>query len=196
MLDTRPGPRRFATADDILDHLRDLGATTSVEDPGLTELDHGLQTAALLAHSDPDDLELQVAGLVHDLAHPWDEAGQPRHAELGAVAVEDVLGTRVADLIRGHVPAKRYLVATRPEYAALLSPDSVMTLAAQGGPMDADEIAEFERHPDWRAMVSLRIADDGAKVPGAQVPRLVAWESVVRDVAETIAETIAAERSA
>ena len=36
---------------------------------------------------DPDDEELQVAGLVHDLAHVWDAPGQPRHGTMGADAV-------------------------------------------------------------------------------------------------------------
>src|ERR1700685_2726673 len=39
--------------------------------PGLpvSQLDHALQTAALLAHLDPGDDELAVAGLVHDIGH-------------------------------------------------------------------------------------------------------------------------------
>lgn len=184
---SRATPRRFTTVDELLDHLEALGRTVSVESDALTELDHGLQCAALLHEVAPDDEELQVAGLVHDLAHPWDGPGQPRHASMGAIAVTDVLGGRVADLIRAHVPAKRYLVATRPAYADLLSPDSVMTLAAQGGPMRPDEVAAFEEHPDHPAMVELRIADDGAKVPGAVVPGLDRWVPVVRAVAARVA---------
>jgi predicted HD phosphohydrolase len=180
------GPRRFTDVDDLIAHLTELGRTVSVEDPGLTELDHGLQTAALLRVTEPDDLELQVAGLVHDVAHPWDIAGQPHHAGMGAAAVRDLLGDRVASLVVGHVPAKRYLVATRTEYASLLSPDSVMTLAAQGGPMSADEIATFESQPHWEAMVRLRVADDGAKVPGATVPDLDTWIAPLREVAGAV----------
>ena len=70
----------FADADELLAHLTSLGTTVSAESASFFELDHGLQCAALLERSNPDDLELQVAGLIHDLAHPWDEAGQPRHA--------------------------------------------------------------------------------------------------------------------
>ncbi len=184
---SRATPVRFTTVDELLDHLGALGRTVSVESEALTELDHGLQCAALLLEVAPHDEELQVAGLVHDLAHPWDGPGQPRHASMGAIAVSDILGGRVADLIRAHVPAKRYLVATRSEYADLLSPDSVMTLAAQGGPMRPDEVAAFEEHPDYPAMVELRIADDGAKVPGAVVPGLDHWEPVVRAVARRTA---------
>ena len=173
--------------DALIAHLRELGDRPSAESERMTELDHGLQCAAILSRSAPDDLELQVAGLVHDLAHPWDGPGQPRHATMGAAAVTDVLGERVAELIRSHVPAKRYLVAIRADYAAALSPDSVMTLAAQGGPMNADEIAAFERRPDLHAEVLLREADDAAKVPGAVVAGLDHWEPAVRDLAERFA---------
>ena len=194
MPDPLTASRRFASIDAIIDHLRELGHIASVEDEAMTELDHGLQTAAILAITAPNDLGVQVAGLVHDLAHPWDGAGQPRHAAMGAVAVVDVLGDRVAALIRRHVPAKRYLVARRPEYAALLSPDSVMTLAAQGGPMSPEEVAKFESEPDMAAAVLLREADDGAKVPGAEVPGLDHWEAALREVAATHAESGAVAR--
>jgi predicted HD phosphohydrolase len=46
------------------------------------------------------------------------------------------------------------------------------------------EVAEFETDPDHMAMVALRIADDGAKVVGAQVPGLEFWVPVIRTVAE------------
>lgn len=176
-------PLVFSHVDEVIAHLHLLGTLGSVEGEGLSELDHALQTAALLQRSHPDDVVLQVAGLVHDLAHPWDEAGQPRHAGMGARAVREVLGSRVADLVLAHVPAKRYLVATRPDYAGLLSPDSVMTLAAQGGPMTEAEVAAFESRPDLEARVALRIADDGAKVPGAVVPGLDHWVDAVLAVA-------------
>jgi predicted HD phosphohydrolase len=173
----------FVSADEIIEHLELLGTMLSAESDEFTELEHGLQTAALLEQQHDDDHELLVAGLVHDLAHPWDGPGQPRHAFMGADAVRRVLGERVASLIEGHVPAKRYLVATVPEYAGVLSADSVMTLERQGGPMDEREVAAFEADPHCRAMVALRIADDHAKVPGAVVPGLEHWIPVIRNVA-------------
>ena len=173
----------FANADELIEHLQLLGTMLSAESDEFTELDHGLQTAALLEQQHDDDPELLVAGLVHDLAHPWDGPGQPRHAYMGADAVRRVLGERVASLIEGHVPAKRYLVATVPEYAGVLSADSTMTLERQGGPMDEREVAAFEADPHYRAMVALRIADDHAKVPDAVVPGLDHWLPSIRAVA-------------
>ena len=172
--------RVFADIEQLIEHLETLNEIVSAESDNFFELDHGLQCAALLEQSHPADAELQIAGLIHDLAHPWDAPGQPRHASMGAAAVRPLLGERMAALIAGHVPAKRYLVATRPEYVALLSEDSVMTLAAQGGAMSAAAVAEFERRLHWQAMLALRIADDSAKVPGAVVPDLQHWLPAIR----------------
>ena len=177
------GPRRFASADEVVEHLASLGAAPSDEGAGFTELEHGLQTAAILERTCPDDLELQVAGLLHDLAHPWDGAGQPRHGTLGADAVRDLYGDRIARLVEGHVPAKRYLVTVEPSYRSSLSSGSVATLAAQGEAMDEPEVAAFRADPDAEALVALRRADDGAKVAGAVVPALEHWVDALRTLA-------------
>ena len=57
------------SVDDMLDVLA-TGSGVPLS-PGLpvSQLDHALQTAALLAHLHPDDDELAVAGLVHDIGH-------------------------------------------------------------------------------------------------------------------------------
>lgn len=175
--------RVFESLDEVVLHMASLGTTISSENKKFTELDHGLQCAALLQVSDPDDVELQVAGLIHDLAHPWDGPGQPRHASMGAMAVRPLLGPRISALIEGHIPAKRYLVATSPDYRSVLSLGSIETLEAQGGAMDDQEIQRFENQQDWKAMVSLRISDDGAKVPGALVPPLAYWIEAIETVA-------------
>ena len=65
----------------------------------------------------------------------------------GRALVAPLLGPRVAALVGGHVAAKRYLLATDPAYAALLSARSEETLGFQGGVMTADEVAAFERRP-------------------------------------------------
>ena len=175
--------RTFHDLAGLLVHLRRLGTVPSVEG-AFCELDHGLQTAAELRRTDPDDVELQVAGLVHDVAHPWDGPGQPRHAVLGADAVRPILGARVARLVEGHVAAKRYLVAVDPGYRGLLSPDSIATLRAQGEAMGDDEVARFAARPDVTAMVALRRADDRAKVEGLGVPGLDAWIEALHAVAD------------
>ena len=173
----------FSTVDDLVAHLHHLAGVGSDEGLSFSELDHGLQTASILARNQPDDLELQVAGLVHDIAHPWDGPGQPEHHRMGARAVEGLLGERVAFLIEAHVDAKRYLVATDAGYHDALSPGSVATLQAQGGPMTSEEVVAAETSPDWSAAVARRRADDGAKVVGADVADLDHWIPAIRLVA-------------
>ena len=74
-------------------------------------------------------------------------------------------------------------MATDPTYASLLSARSEVTLTFQGGVMDADEVAAFERRPQRDDLVALRRADDRAKVRGTVVPGLEAWRAVVEQVA-------------
>jgi predicted HD phosphohydrolase len=70
------------------------------------------------------------------------------------------------------VDAKRYLCATRPGYAAKLSPDSVRSLALQGGAMDAAAAQRFALHPWSGDAVRLRLWDEEAKVAGLKTPPL------------------------
>lgn len=143
--------------------------------------DHGLQTARLLSLAHPEDRELQVAGLVHDLGHllrPGDDAGHAQHA---ADAVRPLLGDRVARLVELHVPAKRYLAAVHQGRA--LSPQSRLTLQAQGGPMTPDEAAAFRSAPLAEAAVALREADDAGKVVGLDCGTMEEWRPVIEAVA-------------
>lgn len=146
-------------------------------------LAHALQCARLLATARPDDTEVQVAGLVHDLGSILEPDAPATHALTGAAAVEGLLGPRIAALVAGHDQAKRYLVTVDPEYRAQLSPTSIATLRHQGGPMDTDELARFEAAADYDALVALRRADDGAKVPDVDVGALEDWRTLVRAVA-------------
>jgi gamma-butyrobetaine dioxygenase len=89
----------------------------------------------------------------------------------------------VARLVAGHAEAKRYLVTVDSSYRASLSPRSIVTLAAQGGPLDQRGAAAFAKGRDTDALVALRHADDAAKVAGATVPGLESWVPVVTTVA-------------
>lgn len=151
------------------------------------QLEHALQCAALARPH--DDAEFVVAALLHDIARapavagiPYDGPGE-HHGEAGARWLRPRFGARVAWLAEQHVPAKRFLVATDPEYARRLSPVSARTLKAQGGPMTPAEVDAFRSHPDWRLAVALREIDDRGKVPGAQVPGLDSYRSQLEAVA-------------
>jgi predicted HD phosphohydrolase len=138
-------------------------------------LEHSLQCAALLAERHPDDHELQLAGLVHDVGWILQPDQTARHAENGAAAIAPLLGHRVAWLVSWHADAKRYLVTTDPEYRQRLSPRSIFTLEVQGGLMTDTEVAALAAAPDLDALLALRWADDDAKVPDCVVPTLDTW---------------------
>lgn len=161
--------------------LAEMAAIPSDEGLDMTEIDHGLQCACELKLAAPDDVELQVAGLVHDVDHGRVHIRD--HAWSGAEAVRHILGDRIAELVGLHVEAKRWLVTHEPAYRARLSPVSLQTLALQGGDFTAAESAAFEAFPHWRAALDLRRADDRAKTPGRQVPGLETWLPALREAA-------------
>jgi predicted HD phosphohydrolase len=109
------------------------------------------------------------------------------HDREGRALVAPLLGPRVAALVGGHVAAKRYLLATDPAYAALLSARSEETLGFQGGVMAATEVTEFERRPEYADLVALRRADDAAQVRGAVVEPLGSWRPAVERIVATLA---------
>lgn len=163
-----------------------LDASRDADDEGgLSILDHCLQCADLLKRGHPGDVELQVAGLVHDLgwlereADRWALRLDAAHDAEGRHLVGPLLGARVADLVGGHVAAKRYLLATDPAYRGSLSARSETTLQFQGGVMTTAEADEFVAIPYSGDLVALRRADDSAKVRGKEVPGLDAWRATV-----------------
>jgi predicted HD phosphohydrolase len=165
----------FATVDELFAVLDD-------ERPGdvVTALAHALQCASILQRQRPADEELQLAGLVHDVASSLAPRPPGCHAQLGAELVRPLLGERVAALVGAHVAAKRWLVACEPHYRAHLSENSKATLARQGEAFSAEERAAFERLPHAADCVLLRRADDQAKRPGVAVPSLAAWRSLAQ----------------
>ena len=161
------------TLGDLLDLLNRLGSTVSPEAEGFTELDHGLQCAFELSRSRPGDLELQIAGLVHDIGHQFGD--DENHGRLGAEQVRPVLGDRVAELVQAHITAKRYLLSTDPSYLSALSTVSTATYHLQGGALSRAEIILFRGSVQFASALELRHADDAAKVPGRNVPPLDHW---------------------
>ncbi|NUR87941.1 MAG: HD domain-containing protein [Nonomuraea sp.] len=166
---------------DLLARCEDAWDTPDRSGDPVPILDHGLQVAAVLREWHPDDLELQVAGLVHDVGHLLsDEAG---HAGAAGEAVRGLLGERVAAMVSLHVDAKRYLAATEPD--RVLSPESARTLELQGGVMSAEEAAEFAASPYGMDAVTLRRADDLGKVVGLPPRPVEAWRPAIEAVAGT-----------
>lgn len=143
----------------------------------VNQLQHALQ-AALLAEQSGCDAALVTAALLHDIGHmvhdlgenPAGEGVDDRHEEVGRAYLAALFGPEVTEPVRMHVPAKRYLCATEPDYFARLSPDSVLSLKLQGGPMSPDEAAAFRASPHAAAAVRLRRFDEGAKIADLPTP--------------------------
>ena len=170
-----------------LDRLLALYRSESAQtryDESVTEVEHALQAADLAEKAGASE-ELIAAALLHDVGHlllrdhkhiSEELTVDHRHEEAGAAAIEYLFGPDVAEPVRLHVAAKRYLCAVESDYFDQLSPASVRSLEVQGGPMSGDEVAEFERSPHAEAAVKLRRWDEEAKVEGRSVPSLVNWE--------------------
>lgn len=139
----------------------------------VTQLMHAWQCGRL-AEKSGASASLQLASWLHDVGHLWvNLEGTPTlqgqddgHEHIGAEVLLPVFGPAVAEPVRLHVQAKRYLVSTRETYARKLSPDSVRSLHLQGGPMALHECASFEAEPFFADAVKLRVWDDLAKKSG------------------------------
>jgi predicted HD phosphohydrolase len=172
------------SVDEVFDVLaRAAGQRDSLGPDGdpIDVLAHSLQCADVLAGRAPDDDELQIAGLVHDLGHVLAPGCAAEHGEIAGGYVEPLLGPRVARLVVLHVPAKRYLVTTEPAYARSLSDGSTLSLTLQGGALDARERELLEREPCLGDALVLRRADEAAKIIGKEVDGLGRWRRVVDD---------------
>lgn len=120
----------------------------------VTQREHALQ-AAHFARSFNAPESVVVAALLHDVGHLLhdlpedapDHGVDDMHETLAFQWLEPRFIEAVTQPACLHVQAKRYLAAAEPGYFAQLSAPSVQSLALQGGPMSADEVAEFERHP-------------------------------------------------
>jgi predicted HD phosphohydrolase len=170
-----------ATVAEIIDACRSMTGLPYDGEP-VDQLQHALQCGHI-ARTDGADDEFVVACLLHDVARapavadmPFDGPRQ-HHGEAGSRWLTPRVGSNIAWLVEQHVPAKRYLVATDPDYAAKLSEVSARTLRAQGGPMDGEEVAAFRLHSDWKRAVTLRLIDDRGKVVGWDVPAIDTYRS-------------------
>ena len=174
-----------ATADRVLNLFKTDGQT-EYHGEQVSQLEHALQAAHLAGEDGGDEREI-IAALLHDIGHIWPVEGRQvtgvgvvEHDEVGAQALRELgFSDDVADIVSGHVAAKRYLVATDEDYAAKLSEVSVESLRLQGGPMSDEEARDFQRSPNWKSKVRVRAWDDLAKTPGAEVPGLESYRELI-----------------
>jgi len=172
-------------ADDIFAIYNSRGSASYFGEP-VSVTEHGLQTA-FFAQEARASAALVLAALLHDIGHlvvdtPDDIAewtDDAHHERIGAGWLSRRFGREVSEPVRLHVPAKRYLCATRPEYFGKLSPASVLTLELQGGLMTNTEIAAFEAEPFHGDAVRLREWDDRGKIAGLETPGLESYRELI-----------------
>jgi len=152
--------------------------------------EHGLQTAHFAELEGARETAV-AAALLHDIGHliatvPDDIADwtiDARHEATGARWLGKWFGAEVAEPVRLHVSAKRYLCAVDPTYFSQLSPASVLTLKLQGGPMPAGEVASFEAEPGYREAIVVRRCDDRGKIAGLTTRRLEDYRELLQSLA-------------
>ena len=89
-------------------------------------------------------------------------------------------GPAVADPVRLHVAAKRYLATAEAGYFDRLSEASKLSLRLQGGPMADHEVRAFEASPFFADAVRLRRWDEEGKIIGYQGPPASHFDATVR----------------
>jgi len=156
----------------------------------INQRQHALQAAWLAERMGLPAAQI-TAALLHDIGHmvhdlgenPAEEGVDDQHEALGYDYLAQWFGPEVTEPVRLHVAAKRFLCATEADYFAKLSPDSVLSLRLQGGPMSEAEVAAFRANPEHAAAVQLRRFDEQAKVKGLETPPVTHF---MRYVAEAI----------
>ena len=95
-----------------------------------------------------------------------------KHENSGSQFLSKFFPEDVTRLIKGHVPAKRYLVYYEDGYYDTLSIASKRSLDVQGGSFSKDEANEFINQPFMQDAVRLRKYDDLAKVENLEIPNI------------------------
>jgi phosphonate degradation associated HDIG domain protein len=146
----------------------------------VSQLQHALQ-CAVFAKRQGAGSAMIVAALLHDLGHIIDHQAMPEsddqnlddaHEQRAYQWIKSNFGKSVADPVRLHVAAKRYLCTVEPEYLAKLSPASLKSFHDQGGLMSQSQIDDFRDEPFAFEAVELRRWDDLAKDPTMQTPTI------------------------
>ena len=153
---------------------------------------HMLQGATMAEKSREPD-EIIIGTLLHDIGHFTSEFGtfsmedteDRYHEDAGAAVLEEFFPKVITDCCRHHVAAKRYLCATDPEYFQKLSTASIHSLNLQGGPMSEAEINDFEKNPNLKKILKVRLYDDAGKIPDMITPSFWHFAPLVQKMVDS-----------
>lgn len=158
-------------------------------DEVVTQLQHAIQCADLAKDANQSP-QLIVAALLHDLGHILPDSDLPencqtnlddKHEEVGHQFLMQYFGPSIADPVRMHVAAKRYLCTKDAKYEQILSPTSLKSYYDQGGPMSPEEMADFESEPHFEQALKLRGWDDTAKSADIPMSELEDFRGLLQD---------------
>jgi predicted HD phosphohydrolase len=153
---------------------------------------HMLQGATMAEKSGESD-EIIIGTLLHDIGHFTSEFGtfsmedteDRYHEDAGAAVLEQFFPKIITDCCRHHVAAKRYLCATDPEYFQKLSTASIHSLNLQGGPMSEAELKDFEKNPNLKKILKVRLYDDAGKIPDMDTPSFWHFAPLVQKMVDS-----------
>ncbi len=147
----------------------------------VSQFEHAAQSL-MLAMSDEQSIDIQVAAFLHDIGHLLDTPentnemdiyGRKDHEEAAQLwLLERGFSKKIQATVKNHVIAKRYLCFKNPEYYLGLSDASKQTMEFQGGKMSEAEAQYFENEPYFEESILLRNWDDKAKIPNIVLPNL------------------------
>lgn len=179
----------MSVADEVFAIYSARGAAAYFGEP-VSVTEHGLQ-AAHFAQLEQAPQQLVIAALLHDIGHLVVETpddieewtSDVHHERVGSSWLAKRFGLEVSEPVRLHVPAKRYLCATRESYLKKLSPASVLTLKLQGGAMSPAEVNRFEAEPFFRQAIRVREWDDEGKIAGLKTAGMLDYRALLEGVA-------------
>jgi len=168
--------------DEILSYYEKYGNRDYIGEP-VTQVEHMIQ-GAMFAEMDCCSPEVVLALFLHDIGHLLEfdskdekekmgDLGVLNHETKGKIFLQQLgIPYPIPNLVENHVKVKRYLVGKNPEYYENLSSASQKTLEYQGGPMNEEEIREFESDPLFSESLLIRDYDDMGKIPNMKIKSL------------------------
>ena len=135
------------------------------DEPELDGLAHALQCGAILRAEHPDDPELAVAGLVHDIADIAYPDDHTDHDRRGAALVEPLLGAAGRAARRRARDGEALPRHHRSRVPRRLSPRSAETLAVQGDALADAELARSPPIPISRRSSSCAAPTSAPRIP-------------------------------
>ncbi len=153
---------------------------------GVTQLEHALQAAAAAEKAGAPAV-LIAAAFLHDIGHLLQDAAEDaaergidtEHQSVASAWLSRRFRPELCEAVRLHVAAKRYLCHAEPGYFDRLSAASRLSLALQGGPLDAAGAAAYLSEKGAAGAIALRRWDDDAKVAGLATPDMAHFRPVL-----------------